>query len=351
MTDRDAEKRLSAIAGFREEARRLEALGLLRLDAATKRAIARPHDEVLRDLEESTGLRGPARPAAPWTMRLAATLGALTLAGLFLLLLDHIWGGLASWLQALVAIALPPALVLLAEALAAAGRDRWFVTLVAWLAVFAFVVDLRLLAAIVNHPLGFGIVFAAGAFAAALGHRHLDAALTGPGVAAAAAGLAALVALADGAVATALPHRLEPFLILGLVAYGGGLVMQRWPPALGRAWRIAGLALGGGALLLLARPGASMFGGDAAQVATLYAVAAGLVFAALLVGGLYRLRPESAYGGLVLLWLLALERGAIWLGDTLPPSVGLLLLLLTLGILYGLVRLVHARFARAGEAP
>ena len=351
MTDRDGEKRLSAIAGFREEARRLEAMGLLRLDAAAKRAIARYHDEVLRDLEESTGLRGAARPSAPWTMRLAAALGALTLAGLSLALLDRVWGGLATWLQVLVAMAMPPALVLLAEALAAAGRDRWFVTLTAWFAVFAFMIDLRLLAVIGNHPLGFEIAFATGAFAAALGHRHLGASLTGLGVAIAAASLAALVALADGAVATALGHRLEPFLVLGGIAYGGGRVMQRWPPAIGLSWRIAGLVLGGTALLLLARPGTSMLGGDAVSVATIYAAAAALVFAALLIAGLYRRRPEDACGGLLLLWLLALERGELWLGERLPPSLGVLLLLLSLAVLYALMRLVHARFAKMGEGP
>ena len=287
-------------------------------------------------------------------MRLAAALGAMTLAGLFLVFLDRVWGGLATWLQGLIAMAMPPALVFLAEALAAAGRDRWFVTLAAWFAVFAFLIDLRLLAVIVNHPSGFEITFAAGAFAAALGHRHLAASLTGLGVATAAASLAALVALADGAVAAALAHRLEPFLVLGVVAYGGGRAMPRWPLAIGLSWRVAGLALAGTALLLLARPGTSMLGGDAAQVATLYAIAAMLVFAVLLVGGLYRRRPESAYGGLVLLWLLAVERGEAWLEDVLPPSVGMLLLLLSLGVLYGLMRLVHARFVNgrnAGEEP
>ncbi|RMD88531.1 MAG: hypothetical protein D6807_05555 [Alphaproteobacteria bacterium] len=346
---RDAERRLDAIAGFREEARRLEAMGLLNLGPAEKKAIASYHDEVLRDLEADAGLKGSARPAAPWTMRLAALLGALTLGGIVLALLDRVWGGLASWLQIAVALVAPLVPLLLAEALFRTGRDRFFVLLATWFAVAAFALDLRIVTAILNHPMDFAIVLAVGAFAAALGHRHLDPLLTAAGTFAAGAALAAIVALADGATAAALLHRADPVLLLGIAAWSVGAFAGRWPHVIRFGWRLAGLLLAGPTALLLTVRDASLLIAAAGSAAALESGLLALFAALALFLGLQRGWRESAHGGLVILWLLAIAVAHRWLTGALPAPVEGLLLLLAVAILFGLGRLLNGLLATAGE--
>ncbi|MFQ5347185.1 MAG: hypothetical protein ACE5ED_04995 [Rhodothalassiaceae bacterium] len=348
---RDAERRLDAIAGFREEARRLEAMGLLELGPAEKKAIAAYHDEVLRDLEADTGLKGAARPAAPWTMRLAALLGALTLGGIVLALLDRVWGGLASWIQIAVAFAAPLLPLLLAEALLRTGRDRFFVLLAIWFAVAALALELRIVTAILNHPMDLGIVFTVGAFAAALGHRHLDALLTAAGTLAAGAALAALVALADGATAAALPQRADPLLLLGIAVWGIGAFAGRWPHRIRFGWRLAGLLLAGPAALLLTLEDASLLTAAWGSAAALERGVLGIFAITALFSGLQRGWHESAYGGVFILWLLAIAVAHRWLTAALPAPVEGVLLLLAVAILLGLGRLVQGLLATGGERP
>jgi len=251
-----AERRIAAIAGFRDGAARLERLGLLRLAPETREAIRSYHEEVLADVSgETNSASGPAGAPAPhWGLRLAAAGGLLVLLGFGL---DLLWPDMADWARIATAIALPALALLLAEALQAAGRDRAFVALLAAVAAGLFALDLKLLAASFNRPAGFELGVAVGAFAAALGHRYRSPVLAFAGLLLGGFALAALVALADGRLWPALVGRLDPIFAAGLALSLLGSAPQL-DISMRPAWRLAGLILAGGAMIGLAHPGTSL---------------------------------------------------------------------------------------------
>jgi len=345
--DRDrAAHRLAAIAGFKEEAARLERMGLLRIDAETRKAIAAYHREVLGDLNGEDGI--PADAQAPhWGLRAAAAGGLLVLIALGLAGLDLLWPSMADWARIATAIALPAVFLLLAEALRTAGRDPLFVVLMAGIAALAFALDLRIVTAIFNRPFGLGHAVAAGAFAAALGHRYASRTLAAGGLLVAGAALASLIALADGRLWPALPGRLDPLLATGLATFGVGL-SARLGPAMQASWRLAGLALSGAALIALAHPGTSLLPMGEGLVAGVYQALALLAFAAAMIAGLFRRWRETVYGGLALMVGFLLDRLRAWFAPVLPEAMETLMLIAAAALFLGLAALVRRLERRMG---
>jgi len=342
-----AMRRIDAIGSFREELRRLEKLRLLRLDPQTRRAIETYHEEVLTELSGEYDLVHP-DAAARWMMRLTAAGGVLVLAGLGVAGLDALWPGMADWARIAVAMALPTAFVLLAEALALAGRDRLFVGLMAGLAAVAFALDLRIVTAIFNRPFGLEHAVAAGSFAAALGHRYGGRWLTTAGLILAGGALAALLALADGRLWPALASRLDPVLVTGGAVFALGLTA--WPGEERRPdWRLAGLLLGGGALIGLSYAGTSLLPMAATTSAGLYQLTAAILLPAVVIAGLLRRWPETVYGGLLLTVGFLLDRLRAWFAPVLPEALEALILIAAAALFTGLAVLIRRVDRRLGE--
>lgn len=342
-----AERRMAAIAGFREEQKRLEAMGLLKLDRETARAIRACHDEVLADLGETFDLAAH-EPAVHHGMRLAATAGALALVGIGVAVLDLVWASLAGALRIAIAIGAPVLAVLLAEAMHRAGSGRYAVSLVAGLAALALLGETRLLAATLNQPFGPSAFLLCGLFTAALGQRYRSRVLTSIGLLLAGGATAVLIATLDGRPAQTILWRGEPLLAAGLVLFVAGEVAGRRVAPLAPAWRLAGLLLAGAALILLAREGGSLLPVGPGLLAGIWRLLGLLLLIGAVLYGVLRDRRETAWGGLALLMAWT----AAWLhfsyGDRLPISaqvpVGLVLVL----VFAWAAHLLRAVLARGG---
>ena len=80
MDQRQAQKRVAAIAGFRDELRRLVDLGLVKISTEERRGIEAYHDEVLADLATLYDVdTSGAQARLSWGMRIASTFGAIAL--------------------------------------------------------------------------------------------------------------------------------------------------------------------------------------------------------------------------------------------------------------------------------
>ena len=348
MDREKAARRISAIGGFREEMRRLEKMRLIDLDAATRRAVESYHEEVLSELSDDYDLATPEN-AARWGMRLAAAGGVLVLVGLALAGLDLLWPRMADWMRIAAGIALPLVFLLLAESLAAAGRDRLFVGLMAILAGLAFALDLAILTALFNRPFGLEHAVAVGSFAVALGHRYGTALLCTAGLLLAGGALAALLALADGRLWTALAGRLDPAFGIGLVLFLSGLALPLEEPRRSD-WRLAGLLLGGGALIGLSHAGASLLPIADETAAGLYQLAAVLLLPAAVIVGLLRRWRETVYAALLLMVVFLLDRLHAWFAPVLPEALQALMLIAAAALFAGLAALVRRIDRRLGEA-
>jgi len=347
MDREKAARRIDAIGGFREEMRRLEKMRLLEIDAETRQAVETYHQEVLEELSDDYDLVIP-DTAARWGLKLAAAGGALVLVGLGLAGLDLLWPRMADWARIATGIALPLVFLLLAEGLAAAGRDRLFVGLLAGLAALAFAFDLRILTAIFNRPFGFEHAVAAGSFAAALGHRYATALLSTAGLAIAGGALAALLALADGRLWPALFGRLDPVFGIGIALFvlGSTLPLDESRRA---DWRLAGLLLGGAAAIGLSHPGASLLPAAQETVAGLYQLATAVLLPLAVIAGLLRRWPETVYAALLLTVIFLFDRLEAWFDPVLPEALQALMLIAAVGLFAGLALLVRRIDRRLGE--
>jgi len=345
-----ADRRINAIAGFREEAKRLEDMGLLTLDAEQKKAIRAYHNEVLADLDGDGRGAGKTGGSIHWGMRLAATGGAIAVVGLGLGALDLLWPQMANWTRVLVAMSLPPLFLLLAEALRAGGRDGYFVILAAGLACLALAMNLKIVTAVFNRPVALEHAVAVGAFATALGHRYASKLLIAAGLVLGASALAGLIALIDGRVLTAALGRLDPLLAVGLAVFSAGL-SARISAALRPAWRGAGLLMAGAALIGLAHAGRSILPLNEALAAGLYQAvgAAGLIAA--LAAGLLNGWREVTYGALALLAVFLFDRMQNWFAPVLSEALQALLLIAVAALFAWLAHLVRRLERNRGDAP
>jgi len=336
MTATSARGRMIAINGFREEAARLEALGLLHLDGETRSNIRRYHDEVLEDLGAGAEAGLP-RPVH-WGMRAVATAGAAVLAGLGLWSLDALWPELGLAARLAIALALPIALWLLAEALHAAMPSRYPALVAATLAAVSLCGAAMVAGVAFNRPAGGEALLLGGAAAALLGLRLGSLALAGAGMSVALAALTAMLALYDGAVSGALWMRLDLFPVAGIVAFLLGAFLPAAPP-LPAALRLSGLLTGGLALAGLGPPGASLVD----LPAYVWPLAGGGLLALAYVAGLRRDWPETRM--LAPLLLASTAAFALWrtLDGRIHETAAWLLAGLVFALLAGALTLARRR--------
>jgi uncharacterized membrane protein len=168
-----AQQRAAAILAFREELARLEAEGLVALDAAGRERIRAYHDATLAALASGGDVDLSATAARLSAgMRVATLLGTIALSAAYGFFVSAHWGGLAPVLQ-LALVTLPP-LVLIVFTHVAASRDRsgYVASLVATVAAIAFAVNLGSLGQLLNLPDSRGALLAVGAFAMFLAYGY-----------------------------------------------------------------------------------------------------------------------------------------------------------------------------------
>ncbi|GAK34513.1 hypothetical protein AQ1_02412 [alpha proteobacterium Q-1] len=354
MTRDKAARRIDSIAGYREEQKRLQDLGLLSITADEARKIRHYHDDVLDDLSRSQDLPADAaRMPVHWGMRIAASAGLVVLCGAWLLGLDSLWPGLSIGAQLGFLAAGPLLFFAGAELLHQRGGSLYFSAFLAGLSALLLGASGLLVHRLFNQPPGFGTIFLAGGYAAALGHRYRAITLGALGLIAAMGAMGAMLALADGRSVAALGQRLDVFVLLGVMLMGIGSLRplaRRWGD-MAAGWRLAGLGLAGAALIGLAQPGGSLLpqilGLSPDKIAFIYQLVAVVVPFGLMILGLLRDGPDRLWGAFAMLAAFVLSRFYLWLSPFLGDvwlaliAVALVALLIWLA---GRIRIVAARY-------
>jgi len=147
----EAQQRADEIAAFRAELARLEAAGVLRLDAAQAEAVAGHHEALLAQLAGAYDIdRGARARQLSLGMRVASFLGALALAASIFFLFYQFWGHFGEAAQVAILLGAPLALLALTMAIRARDDSGYFAKLAAMVAFACFVLNLVMLGAIFN---------------------------------------------------------------------------------------------------------------------------------------------------------------------------------------------------------
>jgi uncharacterized membrane protein len=147
----EAQQRADQIAAFRAELARLDADGVLRLDAAQAGAVRQHHEALLAGFSGAFDIdRSAQARQLSLGMRVASFLGALALAASVFFLFYQFWGHFAETAQ--VAILIGAALASLGLTVAIQARDAsgYFAKLAAMVAFACFVLNLVMLGQIFN---------------------------------------------------------------------------------------------------------------------------------------------------------------------------------------------------------
>jgi uncharacterized membrane protein len=149
MTDSsrcDAQRRVDDIHTFRDELTRVEAEGVLRLDAAQRTALQTHHDALLASLQASFDVDRNARAKQfSLGMRVASFIGALALAASLFFLFYKLWGWFSTPVQVAAVVAFAFGSFALTVAVSRRDPTGYFTKLAAMLAFACFVLDVSML--------------------------------------------------------------------------------------------------------------------------------------------------------------------------------------------------------------
>ena len=353
MDQRQAQKRVAAIAGFRDELRRLVDLGLVKIGTEERRGIEAYHDEVLADLATLYDVdTSGAQARLSWGMRIASTFGAIALSIAVLLAFDYFWQSLATPVQVAVASLAPLVLIGLCEGLRAAGRNRYFIGVGALIAAAAFGLNLWVLGRVFNLPFDLHALAAFGLFTAALGHRHASPVVLAAGLGAVMVYVSGQLATLDGRLFVEAFWERQDLLALAAAAVLLAGVTERVAvtPELRPAYRVTGIVGLGYALITLSFGGTSLLPLNETTVAGLYQITGFVVAGLLLWLGLARDWPGTVYTAYGFLLLFTLVRLYDWAWDAVPDFVFFLILgVVALVLLWVLKTLREVEQARDGR--
>lgn len=349
--DRDqAQARVDSILAFRRELAQLRRDGLL-LDEASLRAIDSHHQGLLQRLAARHDVdTSHTAGQLSWGMRIASLCGGLALSAAFYFFLAQVWDELATALKVVVLVAVPVLAVLAAAFAARRERSLYFTSLLALLAVVAFVVGLWLLAQIFNREPSPAAFLAWAGFAGLLAYAWGLRVVLLPGLAFLALWLAAMSAVAAGQDWQVFADWPESLILAGAILAAVGAWHPPRPAGFARLWCGLGLLLVLSVALALsfwARD--SLLPLPAAQVETVYQLAGlGLSVAAIWLG-IRRSWPAVTNLGVGFLLLNLYLRFFSWWWDWLPRPVFFLVLgLLSVAVLLLLMRLRRRQVGVAG---
>lgn len=323
-----AQARVDRILAFRQELAQLQAEGVVPWPDAVTRSIDNHHRALLAHWQDEHQIdAGPATRQLSWGMRIASLCGGVALSAALYFFLLQVWAGLATAAKVVVLVAAPVLAVLAAAFAARRERSLYFTSLLALVAVAAFVLGVWWLAGLFNRtpsPTAF-LVWAlfAGLLAYAWGLRLILAVA----LAFLALWLAALAGAWGGYDWSAFGDTPEAFLFAGLVlALAGGWHPPR-PAGFASLWCGLGLALVLAVALLLSCWGeASRLPLAPARIEQAWQLAGLMLSAATIWLGIRRGWPALANLGVGFLLLNLYARFFQWGWDRLPRALFFLLL-------------------------
>ncbi len=350
MDQAQAQARVDRILAFRQELAQLRDEGLELADAAVA-AINGHHQALLENLRRQHDVdTSAAARQLSWGMRIASLCGGLALSAALYFFVLQIWDGLATLLKVAILVAAPVLAVLAAAFAARRERSLYFTSLLALVAVAAFVLGLWLLAEIFNRqpsPQAF-LVWAAfaGLLAYAWGLRLVLAVALGF----LALWLAALAGPAVGQDWRVFTEWPESFLLAGLVLALVGAWHPPRPAGFPALWCGLGLALTLATALVLSVWGqGSVLPLPSARIELAYQLAGLLLSAATIWLGIRNHWPALTNVGVGALLVNLYLRFFQWWWDWLPrPLFFLLLGLVSVAVLLLLMRLRRKRSGLAG---
>jgi uncharacterized membrane protein len=312
--------RASAILAFQEELARLQAEGVLSLDAAALERVRAHHDAELARLAAGGDLDlTPTTARLSTGMRVATLLGTIALSAAYAFFVSSHWGALDLGMQLALVIVPPLLLVALTHLAARRETSGYVASILATVAAIAFATNLGTLGSLFNLPGSRNALLAVGVFAMLLAYGY---GLTLPllvGIGGIGGWVWTLGAVPLGLWWDDGFSVLEPLLVVGLLA----LMAPEWmrgPSRFAPWWRGAGAAALVLGVIVLGEAGQlSIF--RSANTHTLeiaYQMLGLVVLAALIAWGLLKDRfPVMQIGsaGAVLYLFLRLVH---WFWDLLP---------------------------------
>jgi hypothetical protein len=147
----EAQQRVDVIRSFREELSRVEAEGVLRLDAAQRVALDTHHDALLAQLKLGFDVdRNATARQLSLGMRVASFIGALALAASVFFLFYNFWGFFSTPVQVTTVVGVGLGAFLLTMAVARRDATGYFTKLAAMVAFACFVLNIVMLGEIFN---------------------------------------------------------------------------------------------------------------------------------------------------------------------------------------------------------
>lgn len=324
-----------------EELNALERAGVVALDPAQREAIQKHAAARLKDLAGQFDVdTTQAERQLSMGMKIAAALGGLALVIATVLFLNRHLGRLPVWMQVATLVSAPIALACAASWIARDERRRYFSTLVAVVAVAAFVANLAAIGGLFNLAASPHAWLAWGLFSLALGH-HLGVRVL---VAAGLTGFLLWTSVLLSGDFGRIDH-LEIMMAAGAVI---ALIPGRWPGlvpgTMAPVFRVAGVSGFLLAVLILSQEGRMSvlpMGRRAAE--QIYQVVGLLVSTAVLWWGVKRNWASVFVPGIIAFVAFLLLRMADWLWNLVPKYLFFLLVGLTAAGLIALFQRIRRR--------
>ncbi len=172
-SQREAQQRVERIQAFRAELAQLEQEGAITLSEDQRHTLDRHHDDALTHLRRLFDIdTSESQKRFSWGMRIASALGGVALCAAIVLFFYRIWGLVPIPLQ-IVLLILAPALPLAATEFAARReKTPYYASLLALVAIAAFILNLSVLGMILNLAESPQAMLAWGAFALAVAYAY-----------------------------------------------------------------------------------------------------------------------------------------------------------------------------------
>ncbi len=317
----EAQRRVDRIDAFRQELHALTRDGVLTLPPEARADVdayhARTIDALERrfDVDRSASVRRMSRG-----MQVASLLGAVAFSAALYSFFLRIWGHLTTPAQVAILIAAPIACLLAIEPAARRERTLYVASIVAFMALGAFVLELHMLGQIFNMRSTPGAFLAWGAFALALAYAYDLRLLLAVGLMSVTVFLSARLVMLAGGSWTEFDQRPETYALTGLlIAALATRLGDTWRPGFGAVFRGIGLSTVCLGLLFLSSQGPASFLPLSGRHAELWYQAVSLAAAgALITIGIRRQWMETFHLGTIFLMLFLLIRFVDWWWDVLP---------------------------------
>lgn len=254
MDQQQAQSRADRIRAFTDELSALEREGVA-VPAEARRRIEAHHAAVLArfaeqyDIDISSGQK-----RLSWGMRIASFLGALALSAALFFFFYRFWGALGTGVQVALLIAAPLLATIGVEIAARRERSLYFASLVALVAVAAFVLNLSVLGQIFNITPTQNAFLAWGGFALLLAYGYGLRLILVAGITSLLGYLSATVGTWSGAYWLSFGERPENFLLGGALLFAVGLLPQA-RAGFAAVYRVYGLLVAFIAILILSNWG------------------------------------------------------------------------------------------------